>query len=210
MLTLLDLSNNNPAPDFGAVKRGGAFGVLMKVSEGQTFTDPTWPTRASLARRAGLHVGGYHFARPHVGSASSEAHLFASHMGRVQRKDLHPALDLETNDGHLSPAELFTWVQEFQRAVRKLTGARCLLYSSSSFVAEQGWKRTPGTGAGLWLAAYGPNDGTDHGATAPAPWRRIVAHQYTSVGHWLGCEGHVDLSHARSRRKVLAHGLRGI
>lgn len=210
MLTLLDLSNNNPSPDFKAVRKAGAFGVLLKVSESTTFTDQTWQARSHAARDAGLHVGGYHFARPHIGSAPQEAQYFCARLGKVGRRDLHPALDLETNDGGLTPLELLTWVRWFQREVKHLTGARCLLYSYPAFIREQGWASTPGTGAGLWLADYGTNDGHDHGATAPSPWRRVVAHQFTSVGTWRGVEGHVDLSHARRRRAVLAHGLRGI
>lgn len=210
MITLLDLSNNNPSPDFRAVKTGGAFGVLMKVSESTTFTDMTWPLRSRAARIAGLHVGGYHFARPHTGSAVSEARYFCNWLGPVLRRDLCPALDLETNDGGLTSRQLLEWVRDFQRTVREKTGVQCLLYSYSAFITEQHWTTTPGTGAGLWLANYGPNDGHDHGAQAPAPWKRLVAHQFTSVGTWPGVTGHVDLSHACTRRAVLAHGLRGL
>jgi GH25 family lysozyme M1 (1,4-beta-N-acetylmuramidase) len=209
-LTVLDLSNNNPAPNFAQVKKAGAFGVLLKVSEATTFTDDTWPERSRQARAAGLHVGGYHFARPHPGSALEEAHYFTTRLGHVQRRDLHPALDLETNEGGLGSAELLEWVRSFQTAVRRATGTRCLLYTYSAFVQSQAWPRTPGTGAGLWLADYGPNDGTDHGTTPASPWRRLVAHQFTSTGTWPGCEGHVDLSHARSRRRLLARGARGL
>lgn len=210
MLTLLDLSNNNPAPDFGRVKKAGAFGVLLKVSESVTFTDPTFPSRADAARKAGLHVGGYHFARPERGNAVAEADYFCARLGKVQRRDLHPALDLEKNETSLPPQELLAWVRKFQSRVRQHTGTRCLLYTYTAFVTAQGWTQTPGTGAGLWLADYGPNDGHDHGATAPHPWRSFVAHQYTSVGTWPGVEGHVDLSHARQRRRLLAHGIFGL
>lgn len=210
MITLLDLSNNNPTPDFRAVKKAGAFGVLLKVSESDTFTDATFPARASAARKAGLHVGGYHFARPHAGSAISEAHYFCERLGKVQRRDLHPALDLETNDGNLTSPVLLAWVKTFQRTVHMVTGTRCLLYSYSAFIHQQAWRTPPGTGAGLWLADYGPNDGKDHGAQPVRPWKRIVAHQYTSVGSWPGVKGHVDLSHAERRRALLAHGLRGL
>lgn len=210
MITVLDLSNNNAAPDFGLIKRGGAFGVLLKVSESTTFADATWLERSAAARAAGLHVGGYHFARPRAGSATYEAHHFTSLLGKVQQRDLYPSLDLESNEGELLPVQLLAWVREFQTAVHDATGVRCSLYSYRAFIEGQRWARTPGTGAGLWLADYGPNDGHDHGTQAPAPWRRIVAHQYTSVGWFPGCVGNVDLSHARSRRRMLAHGLRGL
>lgn len=210
MILLCDLSNNNPPPiDFGQVKRHGVFGVWHKVSEGTGFSDPDWHRRATTARRVGLHVGGYHFARPARGSARAEAEFFVSHLGTVGRRDLHPVLDLE-DDGNLSSAALHGWARAFLECVHARTGVRALTYSGPSFIAERRWTRTFGTGAGLWLAEYGPNDGRDHGAHVPKPWRRIVAHQYTSVGRIPGVAGHVDLSHASSRRKLLAHGLRGL
>lgn len=209
---LVDLSNNNPSPiDFAKVKRAGVFGVLLKVTEGQAFVDQTYLDRSRAARAAGLHVGGYHFARP-KGDPAAQAAYFAHHLLKVERRDLHPALDLEVNDDHLHPIELQQWARGFQRHVHSLTGARCLLYTYPGFLAEQAWPEPLGTGAGLWIAAYGPNDGRDHGVSRDElkPWRRCVAHQYTSVGKIAGVSGNVDLSHGRSRRALLAHGLRGL
>jgi GH25 family lysozyme M1 (1,4-beta-N-acetylmuramidase) len=209
---LVDLSNNNADPiDWHALKRAGVFGALLKVSEGTTFVDDTFDRRAAAARAAGLHVGGYHFARPE-GSAFTQAMLFAKHLGTVGRRDLHPALDLETNDGNLSPSVLFEWAHTFGQHVYSLTGARCLWYTYPAFLAEQRWPHPLGNGAGLWIAAYGPNDGTDHGLAGfdLSPWSRAVAHQFTSVGSIAGVNGHVDLTHARNRRAMLAHGLRGL
>jgi hypothetical protein len=89
---------------------------------------------------------------------------------------------------------------------------RTLLYTYPAFLSEQHWSQPLGTGAGLWIAAYGPNDGHDHGVPpgSIAPWHRFAAHQFTSVGRIAGVAGHVDLSHASSRRQVLAHGWRGL
>lgn len=209
---LVDLSNNNADPIYWhELKRAGVFGALLKVSEGTGFVDATWPARAHAARAAGLHVGGYHFARP-GGSPVAQAQLFVDHLGPIGRRDLHPALDLETNDGNLTPAQLYKWARDFGAAVHRRTGSRVLWYTYPAFIAEQHWQHPLGNGAGLWLADYGPNDGTDHGIPAglTAPWKRATAHQFTSLGTIAGVNGHVDLSHARSRRAMLAHGLRGL
>lgn len=209
---LVDLSNNNPSPiDFGKVRKAGVFGVLLKVSEGKTFVDPDYRARAKAARAAGLHVGGYHFARP-AGNPIEQATLFVGHLGKVERRDLHPALDLEVNDDKLSPASLHTWARSFGEHVHAMSGARVLWYTYPAFLKAQAWQQPLGSGAGLWIADYGPNDGHDHGvpAGAIAPWRRHVAHQYTSVGKIAGVAGNVDLSHGRSRRLMLARGLRGL
>src|SRR5690348_1530189 len=93
---LCDLSNNNPGPiDFPRLKAHGVWGLWHKVSEGTHFFDPDWPHRSDAARMVGLHVGGYHFARPALGTAPTEARLFCQALGRVQRRDLRPVLDLE-------------------------------------------------------------------------------------------------------------------
>jgi GH25 family lysozyme M1 (1,4-beta-N-acetylmuramidase) len=209
---LVDLSNNNPSPiEFAKVKHAGVFGVLLKVSEGKTFVDPDYRARAKAARAAGLHVGGYHFARP-GGDPLEQATLFVGHLGTVERRDLHPALDLEVNDAKLHPTQLYAWARGFGEHVHAMTGARVLWYTYPGFLAEQRWQQPLGTGAGLWIADYGPNDGRDHGvpAGATSPWRRHVAHQFTSEGSIAGVPGKVDLSHGRARRLVLAHGLRGL
>lgn len=209
---LIDLSNNNASPiDFAKVRHAGVFGVLLKVSEGRTFVDPTFTARARAARNAGLRVGGYHFARPE-GDPLEQATLFVGHLGKVERRDLHPALDLEVNYAKLPPASLHTWARRFGEHVHAMTGVRVLWYTYPAFLAEQGWQHQLGSGAGLWIADYGPNDGRDHGVPAGAcsPWRTFVAHQYTSEGKVAGVSGKVDLSHGRSRSAVLAHGLRGL
>jgi lysozyme len=210
MVKLVDLSNNNPSPiHFGEIKRAGIFGVWMKVSEGVSFTDPDWKARSAAARKAGLHVGGYHFARPGRADARHEADYFCDRLGKVGRRDLRPVLDLE-DDGHISSVSLHMWARTFLARVHERTGVRALTYSGPAFIMARQWAETFGTGAGLWLADYGPDDGADHGPHVPRPWRRCVAHQYTSRGRLPGVSGNVDLSHARSRRPILAHGLRGI
>jgi len=211
VLELVDLSNNNPSPiDFAQLKRHGIFGAWLKVSEGLHFADPDWTARARAAREAGLRVGGYHFARPIMGSAVPEAKFFCACLGKVGRRDLHPVLDLETNPGRLSAGELHDWARHFLAAVHDRTGVKALTYSSPGFIGEQNWTATFGTGAGLWLAAYGPNDGREHPVETPPPWKRHVAHQYTSVGVVPGILGHVDLTHAKRRRPILAHSIRGL
>jgi lysozyme len=210
-LLLVDLSNNNPDPiGFEAMKRAGVFGVWHKVSEGETFADQDFHPRAQAARAAGLRVGGYHFARPEHGNADAQAAYFVAHLGKVQRRDLHPVLDLEVNDAHLNPVALHLWAKTFLARVHALSGVRALTYSSPSYIGSQHWQRTFGTGAGLWLAEWGPNDGKDHGYHVPRPWRKVAAHQFTSVGTVPGVHGHVDLSHARYRSRVLAHPVSGL
>lgn len=209
MLTILDLSNNNHDPiSFSAIRSHGAYGVWLKVTEGDAFTDATWQDRSKRARASGLHVGGYHFARPSAGTAVAQASRFVAELGKIGRRDLRPVLDLEANDAKLSAAALWEWCHHFCERVHQFSGSYCIVYSSPSFIGAQHWSQA--FGKYQWLAEYGPDDGNDHGATVIPPWKVLAAHQYTSVGRWPGVTGNVDLSHAPSRRRVLAHPLAGL
>lgn len=200
-IALIDLSNNNETPDFRQVAGAGVAGCWMKVTEGDAFTDPTYATRAVAARQAGLRVGGYHFAQPYR-PADAQARWFAEHLGPIGPHDLRPVLDLEL-DGGLSPAQLVAWARAFNRALVELVHVGPILYTYTAFAREL--HATTPIGYGLWLADYGPDDGREHTASPPAPWRHLVAHQYTSRGTVPGVVGSVDRTSANSLRPLLAH-----
>lgn len=199
---LIDLSNHNPTPHWDAVVKAGVSGVWLKVTEGSSFIDATWKDRSAAARRVGLHVGGYHFARPSGPPAKQQAATFARTLGPVEPLDLRPVLDLE-DTGHLSSTELRQWARDFNQAVLTHTGVGPVLYSYRAFLQGLKWE-TP-AGYGLWLADYGVNDGFEHSTLPPVPWKKYVAHQYTSRGTVPGIAGYVDLTSAASLTPLLAH-----
>lgn len=203
MYRVLDLSNNNDVSSWGAIKRAGITGVWLKVTEGATFTDPDWLAYSRHARHVGLRVGGYHFAYPTGGDAVQEARYFASKLGKVGRRDLRPVLDFETNAEHMSGKALTAWARAFSKTCWNLTGTLPIFYSYPYFI--QALEARAPIGAGLWLAAYGPNDGRPHPFSVPRPWRKAVAHQFTSNAHIPGVNGRCDVSEVPKLRPILAH-----
>jgi GH25 family lysozyme M1 (1,4-beta-N-acetylmuramidase) len=202
MLTLVDLSNNNPDPiGWRAMAASGVAGVWLKVSEGIHFTDRTFASRARAARAAGLRVGGYHFMRPEYDGAA-QARYFAERLGAIGRHDLRPALDCEVADG-MSPTAIVAASRAFNREVVQLTHVGPVFYTYTGFAESLG-PSVP-IGYGLWLANYGPNDGGVHPVEPPHPWRHVAAHQYTSRGHVPGIGYPVDLTTAPNLRPLLAH-----
>src|SRR4051794_33757251 len=92
-IVLADLSNNNTDVSLSRMSAGHITGFWHKVSEGSHFTDQRWEYRRNNARRLGLRVGGYHFARPAlIAGASAQAELFAHKLGDIKRHDLAPVL----------------------------------------------------------------------------------------------------------------------
>lgn len=200
--TIVDVSNNNGGTiDWARVKAAGICGVLLKATEGTSFTDGTYATRRAAATAAGLHVGAYHFAHPEE-DAVAQAEYFCSVIGKLKPTEFKPVLDLEI--GTPSPA-LTPWIKAFNQQVSKELGWLPIFYSYSSYITSL--KLESPVGNGLWLASYGRNDGQDYGAVVPAPWKKWNLHQYTSSATVGGIVGKVDLSHATTLNGLLAKSL---
>jgi lysozyme len=206
-INLIDISNVNGTVDWRKVYKAGIRGVWLKATEGVTYDDPRYTEDAVKARAAGLRVGTYHFARPDNNPADREAAHFCAVIGTPRRRDLRPVLDLE-KECNLTPAKLEAWAHTFSQHVSATIGVLPLFYSYPAYIRAMD-AQTP-IGAGLWLASYGVNDGRNHSAVAPAPWKHWAAHQYTSKGQVAGVNGDVDRSYAPAVRPLLAHPILGL
>ena len=204
MLTIYDVSQWQGPIDWARVAADRPAAVILKVSEGASGTDPRFEQNRAGAEAHGLRVGFYHFADPTGSSPEAQAAHHAKLIGSYRRRELRSALDLETGN----PAATEKFARAFSAALRRELGLYPLFYSYASYITEMRLERT--IGAGLWLASYGRDDGKDHGATVPAPWRRFVAHQFTSHGSAAGIAGAVDISHAPRLLPLLAHPVAGL
>lgn len=107
-------SNNHPGNkpiDWKSVRKAGYQGVMIKCTEGVSYTNPWLKPDAIEANRAQLHTGFYHFARPSVGNALAQAEFALTSIANLPR-DLGLALDLEVNAG-ISWPDLSTWAENF-------------------------------------------------------------------------------------------------
>jgi lysozyme len=206
-LLIVDLSSNNGSVDFVRLKKSGIAAAWMKVTEGRTWDDPNYHKRAAEARKAGLRVGGYHYGRPDTNSPKAEAAHFAASLGKIGRRDLRPVLDFEQST-NLSPKQLEIWARDFNQEFRKRTGLLPAFYSYPAYIQSMQLSKTIGNG--LWLASYGRNDGKEYPMQIPSPWKKAIAHQFTSSGNVVGVKGHVDVSKAWRLNAVLAHPVLGL
>lgn len=209
MILLVDVSSWQGAIDWQRVRQAGITGAFVKATEANAYVNRKLHAQVEGARAAGLRVGLYHFARPDSpASASGEAEHFCRNAAALAtRRDLRPVLDFETWGDTLHPTQMVVWARQWNAHVRSALGVGPLFYSYPAFVQRLA-PRTP-IGYGLWLAAYSRNDGHEHPFVVPAPWRRAVAHQFTSRGAVPGIGGPVDLSSARSLWPLLAHPVKG-
>lgn len=210
---VIDVSNVNGNVDFTAIKRAGIPAAFMKATEGLSFNDGRFAGFRKAAAAAGVRIGAYHFARPdrQPYSPEQEADHFCKVVGTVGRTDLRPVLDFEVNAAHLTAAEKIDWARKFNQRVKKRLGQIPIFYSYAALIHElaDAFPFEKPIGNGLWLAAYGRNDGTPYPVMTPPPWKKVVAHQFTSRGRLAGHVGTVDYSQAPSLNALLAHPVRG-
>lgn len=205
-MLIVDVSANNRAPDWHTLRRAGVEAVWLKATEGLTYNDPDFADWRAAASHAGLRVGAYHFARPdmHPFEAVAEASHFCRKVKTVGRRDLRPVLDYERASSHGGDEQ---WIRQFNQHVKRTLGVGPIFYSYPSLIQHLRLSRP--YGYGLWVASYARNDGKEHPYSVPAPWKRAVAHQFTSNARVAGCDGPVDLSRVFQRWAVLAHPVKG-
>jgi len=194
----IDVSHHQGGVDWRAVRRAGVVFAYCKTSEGLDYRDPRWIANRTAARAAGLHVGGYHYARPgaHPYSPAAEARHFAVQLGEQAPGDLPPALDLEEHGG-LPAAQLVEWAVEFLTELDEHSVRPPVLYTGPAFYAEhldntRALDRWP-----LWIAHYTP-------APRPRAPRSWTFWQHTSKGRVPGVDGLVDLDRFYGDESALA------
>ena len=192
---LVDLSKWQKEVDFQALKKYGVWGICLKATEGNGYIDPTFKDRAARAKKQGLVVLSYHYAR--FNDPVEEADHYASiiHPAKLTGR---PMLDVEEPSGTIN---VEVWCRDFNRHLRYKRGLPLpLYYGNPSYIAEHHYTRP--IGAGLVLAAYGRNDGKDYPVACPAPWTEITAHQFTSEARFPGVPGPVDAWHTNHPAKL--------
>ena len=204
-MLIVDLSSHNKKPDFKTLARHTQ-GIWFKATEGVTYVNPTYHAWKNEADYYGIRTGAYHFARPQD-SATESARRFCQ-IVTVGRRDLRPVFDCETWDDALTPAQHEMWARTFNNAVKQELRQIPAFYSNPAMVARLNLKEPIGNG--LWLSVWGRNDGKDYPFVIPAPWKHVIAHQYSSRATVVGCDGLVDLSYAPRIRGVLAHPILGL
>ncbi|KAI4086880.1 MAG: hypothetical protein LQ344_007206 [Seirophora lacunosa] len=137
-----DISHYQASVNFGAAYNSGARFVIIKATEGTTYTDPSFSSHYTSATSAGLIRGGYHFARPSSSTGAAQATFFLAHGGGWSPDGitLPGMLDMEYNPSStsqpcygLSQAGMVAWVRDFVNTYQGRTGRWPLIYTSNSW-----------------------------------------------------------------------------
>lgn len=218
----IDVSRFQAEIDWTAVKADGVRFAFVAASRGAGGKDcPVVPDECGAdqyfranydnARSQKIRVGPYHRAfvdganeAELLADARAEADVFISSVGKLTKKDLAPALDVETPFTVPGPSGLKKWIRTWVKRVNKKLGAKPLIYTNTS-----SWSATGNTtefanrGHHLWVANWGVSKpSVPAGNWGGAGW---TVWQYTSSGSVDGISGRVDMNRFKgSFRKISA------
>lgn len=184
MIHGLDISNYQGNPNYDQLKIGASF-VIIKTSEGTGFKDPTAARNQEEARRVGIGLGYYHFARPDLGNSPvAEADWFLGCIGDIQEGEVL------TLDYEVSYQDPVNWCKAFlDHLFSKTNGNKPLIYLNQSLIQGYNWQAVIDAGYGLWVASY-DNDPSD--VHFDTKWPVVAMKQYTSSASFPGVSGNID------------------
>ncbi|MET9382314.1 lysozyme [Streptomyces sp. NPDC002928] len=187
-----DVSSHQKNVDWQKAKAKGATFVYVKATESTTYRNPYFNQQYNGSRNAGLVRGAYHFALPDKSSGKTQAAYFVRNGGSwtSDGRTLPPALDIEYNpyDGKhkcygLSKAKMVAWIWSFSDEVKRLTGRRPVIYTTTHWWNTcTGSSRAFASSHALWIARH---DSAEAGSL-PAGWSYWTFWQYDNSGSLPG------------------------
>ena len=140
-LLIPDISHYEPNVQFHDIAAGGVPCVIVKATQGTSYTDPDFADFMERGRSVGLIMGAYAYINPGNGAGQADYLLNVSHL---QAGDLQPIVDAEALGLTKATTEAALTELEAQ-------GKKPILYASYAF-----WRDNLGspTRWPLWMAAY--------------------------------------------------------
>lgn len=112
--------------------------MIIKATEGKTYTDPCFKKRAKILNDMEILNGFYHYARPDNNTPSQEANSFYNAIKEYVNNFTIIVLDWEGKSLQYS----FDWAVEFCNIMQAKLKRPCIIYASASVVRKYAnkWK----------------------------------------------------------------------
>jgi lysozyme len=180
-----DVSYYQGTINWDQYKSSGHGFAITRLSDGTGYHDPKFATNWAGMKKVGLVRGVYQFFRPSE-DAIAQADLLLSKVGKLEKGDLPPVLDVEVMDG-VSSAHLVSGVKKWVSHVQAATGMRPIIYTSPGFLNGVAGASELGKVATLWVANWGVScPGMPSGFSTWKFW------QNSDSGHASGISGAID------------------
>lgn len=131
----IDVSHHQGVIDWERVARSSVENgypirfVIMKATEGSSFTDPDYLDNIADARKAGFVCGVYHFYDPWTSPEKQAAHYINT--VTLKKGDMVPVVDVERSGR--SSADLRKDLLVYLKAIESHYGVKPVIYASSKF-----------------------------------------------------------------------------
>ncbi|MBR4810129.1 MAG: glycoside hydrolase family 25 protein [Bacteroidaceae bacterium] len=183
----IDVSHHQGKIDWNKVAESSALNgypvrfVIMKATEGSTFTDPEYLDNIRDAREAGFVCGVYHFYDPSVSPDKQAEHYINT--VKLQKGDLAPVVDVERSGR--SSGDLQRELSVFMGLLESHYGVKPIIYASAKFrrrhLNSTAFDRYP-----FWVAHYY--------VVRPETAKPWIIWQFTDHASVEGINGHTDFN----------------
>jgi GH25 family lysozyme M1 (1,4-beta-N-acetylmuramidase) len=188
----IDVSKYQGRIDWRAVATTPVRFAVLRATLGNNYRDGKYARNVAGARRNGLTVGAYHYAKPGLvpWDPRVEADHFLDVIG-LRAGDVIPVLDIEETGG-LGPRQLRTWASAWLERVHERTGVRAMIYSGNffwhGFMQNTAWfaRRDHPLWVAHWYVGAPDVPGNRWGGRGYTLW------QWSAVGRIAGIDGPVD------------------
>lgn len=175
-------------PDIDVSKVPADF-VIVKATQGTTFTSKSFASQAKATLACGKLLGLYHYVGG--GDATGEADWFLKVAGSYVGKAVL-CIDWEAEQN--SAWDNTAYLKKLVERVIDKSGVRPLIYCSASAFP---WALAKELNCGAWVAQYANNNVTGY---QDSPWNEgaysCAIRQYSSHGRLSGYSGNLDLDKA--------------
>jgi lysozyme len=193
----IDVSHWQGLIDWQAVAAAGVQFAMVKATDGVGTVDEQFRRNAGGAHAVGIPVGFYHYAHP-VNNYLDEVDNFCRAVSGLpvdlpyvldleDEKDMKALMSLYNNDRQKVSQVVTIWAVKWLEEVKKRTGKKVMIYTSSSFVNDY---FGPELGAyPLWVAHYGVNQPASNYI-----WKEWSIFQFSQTGSCPGIIGNVNMN----------------
>lgn len=177
----IDISRWQGVINWDAVKASTNFAIIKASGgDGGLYADGQFARNKREARRVGILHGFYHYAGG-TQSPEAEADQFVNTVSDLEKGEML-VLDWEEQQ-----SDVVGWSLRFCERVEQRTGVKPLIYTNGARVTGYNWKSLVNNNNGLWVAAWGANNGQVP-ASQPSigNWPFWAIWQYSSRGNLAG------------------------
>lgn len=190
-----DISSYQAGADLAAYARAGHDRILIKATEGVSYTNPHFDGWWRSASAAGLARGAYHFARPSRSSGAAEADAFARALGSAGGLGPRDWVVLDVEDPDERGPKAADHAAAFCRRMVELGYAGGVIYSGTWYLGPAGLTAVMLPPAWQWLHLADYRTAVpDSALPLPAGWApgRLLARQYSETATHAGIPGKSD------------------